>query len=109
VCSALVVRLAATEERTARPSDTDLPELPENRHMLNTGHVAPPFRARSRARSLERWRQAATLVGVRWRVFLEAEPPPPSRAWAFASHVAALDAEEAAAAEMAARPSGLAA
>ena len=52
------------------------------------------------------WREAASLVSTRWQVFLEAEPE--SRAWAFASYVAALDAEEAAAAEMAAlcpRPS----
>jgi hypothetical protein len=47
------------------------------------------------------------LVTIRWRVFLEAEPE--SRAWAFASYVAALDAEAAAAADMAAVSSSIAA
>jgi hypothetical protein len=46
------------------------------------------------------WREAANLVSMRWQRFLEAEPE--GRQWAFASYVAALDAEEAAAAEMAA-------
>jgi len=41
------------------------------------------------------------------RVFREAERE--SRAWAFASFVAALDADEAAAAEMAAQSRGMAA
>ena len=54
---------------------------------------------RGRARALDTWRDAARLVSTRWEVFLEAEPE--TRAWAFASYVAALDAEEAAAAEMA--------
>jgi hypothetical protein len=68
--------------------------------MLNTRHITPVFASRSRARALETWREAASLVGVRWRAFLEAESA--SRPSAFASYVAALNAEEAAAAEMAA-------
>jgi len=61
----------------------------------------------SRARALEQWREAATLVETRWRVFREAERE--SRPWAFASFVAALDAEDAAAAEMATVSQGMAA
>ena len=49
----------------------------------------------------------ASLVATRWQLFLEAEPE--SRAWAFACYVAALDAEEAAAADMAALSPPLAA
>ena len=45
-----------------------------------------------------RWRETARLVALRWDGFLGSEPE--SRAFAFASYVAALDAEEAAAAEM---------
>jgi hypothetical protein len=56
-------------------------------------------RLATRARSLDAWRDAAQLVSIRWVVFLEAEPG--TRIWAFASYVAALDGEEAAAAEMA--------
>ena len=53
------------------------------------------------------WRDAASLVATRWQLFLEAEPE--SRAWAFACYVAALDAEESAAADMAALSSRIAA
>jgi hypothetical protein len=74
--------------------------------MFPTAQIAG-FAGRSRARAVETWREAAGLVATRWQVFLEAEPE--SRAWAFASYVAALDAEEAAAAEVAARPSSIAA
>jgi hypothetical protein len=65
------------------------------------------FDDRSQARALETWRDAASLVATAWRVFLKAEPE--SRAFAFASYVAALDAEEAAAAELAAPSSSVAA
>jgi len=58
-----------------------------------------PFGDSSRARALEEWRDAAHLVSLRWALFREAGPA--GRAWAFASYVAALDAEEAAAAQMA--------
>ena len=75
--------------------------------MFPTAHSTPLFAGRSQARALETWREAARLVAIRWRVFLEAEPE--SRAWAFASYVAALDAEAAAAADMAAVSSSTAA
>jgi hypothetical protein len=52
-----------------------------------------------RAEALEVWRDAEQLVSTRWEVFLAAEPE--ARRFAFASYVAALDAEEAAAAELA--------
>jgi hypothetical protein len=50
--------------------------------------------------ALARWRDAAQLVRVRWDAFLEAERP--ARLLLFASYVAALAAEEVAAAEIAA-------
>jgi hypothetical protein len=53
----------------------------------------------TRARALEAWRDAARLVSTRWEVVREADAE--FRSWAFASYVAALDAEEAPAAEMA--------
>ena len=52
-----------------------------------------------RAQALEVWREAEALVATRWHAFLEAEPE--TRRFAFASYVAALDAEEVAAAELA--------
>ena len=52
-----------------------------------------------RAEALEVWRASELLVSTRWEVFLTAEPE--ARRFAFASYVAALDAEEAAAAELA--------
>jgi len=45
------------------------------------------------------WRAAAHLVSVRWQTFLAAETK--TRRLAFASYLAALDAEEAAAADVA--------
>jgi hypothetical protein len=45
------------------------------------------------------WRAAAHLVSVRWQTFLDADPR--ARRLAFASYIAALDAEEAAAADVA--------
>jgi hypothetical protein len=65
------------------------------------------FSGRSHAHAHDAWRDAASLVATRWQTFLEAEPE--SRAWAFASYVAALDAEEAAAADMAVLSSRIAA
>ena len=52
-----------------------------------------------RAEALEVWRDAEQLVSTRWDAFLEAGPE--TRRFAFASYVAALDAEEVAAAELA--------
>lgn len=65
------------------------------------------FSGPSQAKAHQDWRDAASLVATRWQVFLEAEPE--SRTWAFACYVAALDAEEAAAADMAALSSRIAA
>ena len=45
------------------------------------------------------WREAADLVSSRWRTYVDSEPV--GRRFAFASYMAALDAEEAAAADMA--------
>jgi hypothetical protein len=53
-----------------------------------------------RPEALEIWRAAAHLVSGRWERFLHAEPE--MRVFAFASYVAALDSEEAAAADLAA-------
>jgi hypothetical protein len=52
-------------------------------------------RVRPEEQALDAWREAAELVRVRWATFLEADAQ--TRQWAFASYVAALDAEEAAA------------
>jgi hypothetical protein len=68
--------------------------------MFNTGHPTPLFAAPGRLQALEAWREAVSLVRIRWRVFLEADPA--SRSSAFASYVAALDAEEVAVFELAA-------
>ena len=57
-------------------------------------HSCPP--------SLDVWRVAATLVRMRWEAFLDA--PRDSRARAFASYLAALDEEAAAAAQLAIAP-----
>ena len=62
---------------------------------------------RAQAVGLTEWREAAELVSARWRMCLDAEPQ--SRAFAFASYRSALDAEEAAAADMAALLSPVAA
>jgi hypothetical protein len=51
------------------------------------------------ARSRGAWREAARLVSIRWGVFLTAEAQ--TREFAFASYLAALNAEETAAAELA--------
>jgi hypothetical protein len=75
--------------------------------MFPMAYSTPLFNGRSQSRAHEIWRDAASLVATRWEVFLESEPE--TRAWAFASYVAALDAEEAAAADMAALSSSIAA
>lgn len=75
--------------------------------MFPLAHSTPLFPGRGQALAQETWRDAASLVAIRWRVFLQAEPE--SRPWAFASYVAALDAEEAAAADLAALSSSIAA
>jgi hypothetical protein len=75
--------------------------------MFSADHVAQVLAARGRAQAFDVWREAANLVSMRWQLFLEAESE--GRQWAFASYVAALDAEEAAAAEMAALAAAMAA
>ena len=56
-------------------------------------------RSKSQVQALDAWREAERLVSDRWARFIGAEPE--VRQFAFASYVAALDAEEAAAAELA--------
>jgi hypothetical protein len=56
-------------------------------------------RIHPRAQALEVWRDAEQLVSSRWDAFLKADSA--ARRFAFASYVAALDAEEAAASELA--------
>ena len=63
--------------------------------------------SRIRHEAIETWRAAAHLVSTRWERFLHAEPE--MRVFAFASYVAALDSEEAAAADLAALASPAAA
>jgi hypothetical protein len=53
-----------------------------------------------RATALDTWREAAELVSTRWAAFRDAAPNERSRT--FALYVAALNAEEIAAAEIAA-------
>jgi len=61
--------------------------------MFMIDHIDP------RAQALEAWPDAEQLVATRWHAFLKAEPE--VRRFAFASYVAALDAEEAARTELA--------
>jgi len=65
--------------------------FPKRGDTLFPWHSHPP--------SLDAWRIAASLVWTRWEAFLNA--PRDTRARAFASYLAALDAEGAAAAEIA--------
>lgn len=75
--------------------------------MFPTAHTTALFGTRRRDQALETWREAAGLVSARWQVFLEAEPE--TRTWAFASYMAALDSEQAAANELAWLSPGIAA
>ena len=61
---------------------------------------APLYQAQLQARALDTWRGAALLVQSRWDDFLAADRA--SRRGAFAAYVVALDAETAAADELAA-------
>jgi hypothetical protein len=56
------------------------------------------YRTRQLSAARARWRAAAAVVSMRWDAFLRSEAE--TRAFAFRSYVAALDAEEAAAAEI---------
>jgi hypothetical protein len=97
----------AMRRRLGRRSVADTLASIGGSQMFPTDHSTPLFAGRGQARALETWREAASLVAIRWRVFLQAERE--SRPWAFASYVAALDAEAAAAADMAAMSSSIAA
>jgi hypothetical protein len=60
---------------------------------------APLYRPQLQARALDTWRDAELLVQLRWDEFLVADRA--SRRGAFAAYVAALDAEAAAAGDLA--------
>jgi hypothetical protein len=73
----------------------------------STGEAeAMTFLIRPGARALATWRDAELLVQLRWDDFLEADRV--ARRGAFAAYVAALDAEAAAAGELAHARSDLA-
>jgi hypothetical protein len=67
---------------------------------------APLYQVPPRARALDAWRDAELLVHLLWNTFLAADRA--SRPGAFAAYVAALDAEAAAAGELADARSDLA-
>ena len=75
--------------------------------MFSVDRSVSLFAVCGRAQALNEWRDAARLVAARWATFVEAERE--ARTFAFASYVAALDAEEAAAAQVAAVMTPLAA
>jgi hypothetical protein len=61
--------------------------------------AVPRYKAQLQACALDTWRDAELLVQLRWEEFLVADRA--SRRGAFAAYVAALDAEAAAAGELA--------
>ena len=67
--------------------------------MFQTNHKVSLFPERDPDSALDVWRDAERLVASRWYAFLDALPE--NRPFAFASYVAALDAEESAARKMA--------
>jgi hypothetical protein len=67
------------------------------RFLIRPG--APAYQAQLRARALDMWRSAALLVQLQWDDLLMADRA--SRRGAFAAYLAALDAEAAAADELA--------
>ena len=62
--------------------------------------LTSPPQTRASREAIQVWRATAQLVSVRWQTFLDAGAE--KRRLAFASYLAALDAEEAAAADVAA-------
>jgi hypothetical protein len=68
--------------------------------MFNTNHITPLLAPRTHGQALVIWREAEGVVRARWQAFMKADGE--SRSRAFAAYVAALDGEEAAAAEVAA-------
>lgn len=75
--------------------------------MFSVDRSGSLFAVRNQVEALNEWRDAARLVAARWATFVEAERE--ARRFAFASYVAALDAEECAAARVAAVMAPLAA
>jgi hypothetical protein len=75
--------------------------------VFSRDHISQVLAERGQAQALDVWREAADLVSTRWELFLEAEAE--GRQWAFACYVAALDAEAAAAADLAALATPMAA
>ena len=69
--------------------------------MFSTSRITPLLTRRTQAEALEAWREAEGVVRVRWQAFVEAGGPG-SRSRAFKSYLLALDAEAAAASELAA-------
>ncbi len=69
-------------------------------YVMESGLISrlPVYRTLRRARAQSIWRDAARVVAIRWEVFLRSESQ--TRAFAFAAYLAALDAEETAAARM---------
>jgi hypothetical protein len=65
--------------------------------MFNTNFI-PMSAPSTQAQALATWREAASVVRARWQTYIQADAE--SRSWAFAVYVSALDAEEAAAAEV---------
>ena len=68
--------------------------------MFREDRSSATFAHGNRIRALTEWRDAERLVSTRWEVFREAERE--AQDWAFASYLAAPDAEEAAAGQVAA-------
>jgi hypothetical protein len=75
-------------------------EAREGSDVIHAAHSSALFADTRRAGALERWRDSADVVAIRWRDYLAAAPG--AGRLAFAIYVAALDAEEAAAADLAA-------
>jgi len=85
------------------PSSLTMKPTHEKGHLM---FLTESQLARAESQALEVWRSAADLVSARWETFLSSERE--ARSFAFASYVAALDAEEAAAMDLAACSTSLA-
>jgi hypothetical protein len=68
------------------------------RHGVQFDQHLAGNRGRALAKAEAAWREAAYVVSLRWDAFLRSEAL--TRSFAFGSYLAALDAEEAAAAEV---------
>ena len=67
--------------------------------MFKATRTTPVLATSSSDQALGTWQEAETLVWLRWKAFLAADAA--GRPGAFAAYVAALDAEEKAAADLA--------